>query len=79
MRDYPDCPRGTPAECRFTSEGGTVTCIGWSPVFDRNGKQLNADPNIFTYTLRCIACGAGGTVQERAGDKTVTAHQGPKP
>ena len=38
------------SEGPFTDEGGTTTLMGWSPVYDKKGRPLNADPNTSTST-----------------------------
>jgi hypothetical protein len=46
-----------PDACRITEGYRTTTCIGWTPVYDGHGNQLNTDPNITRWSEHCSTCG----------------------
>ncbi len=44
-------------DCRFAPGASTTTCMGWQPVYDRNGNRMDdGDPNITTTSFRCLTC-----------------------
>ena len=49
---WSDCEK----ECKISRGMSTSTCMGWTPTYDKNGKQLNSDPNITTTVWTCLTC-----------------------
>lgn len=61
-----DCPR---EDCRISMDScGWTTLIGWAPVYDKSGKQLNHDPNKTNTGARCSACCKSWAVTTQAGE-----------
>lgn len=57
MNNNPDCTRD-PADCRVTvATSIKQPLIEWTPLFDGNGQQVNADPNTHVRHYRCDTCG----------------------
>lgn len=57
---------------RFETGLSTATMIGWSPIIDAEGNQLNQDPNTYTTTYRCLTCNAEFQVNRRMGEYWTT-------
>lgn len=53
---FPPCPDGR-EDCRFYIGGRSSTLIGWTQVFDREGRPLNQDPNTHKTAMSCSSCG----------------------
>jgi len=62
-----ECPRD---DCRFAYGPGSTTLLGWAPVYDKHGKQLNSDPNTTRYPTDCRTCGKSWESVTRSG-KTI--------
>ncbi len=46
-------------QCRLTYHGAITTCLGYTPIYDGNGKRVDAgDPNTRSVNVRCGACNA---------------------
>lgn len=54
-------------ECRIEIEGQKRTLIAFTPQFDKQGRQINQDPNTTTYTLRCLTCAKLTRIVAQAG------------
>ena len=68
---HPNCDRD-PSECRLQSGGMSSTCMGWSPVYDGNGKLVASDdPNVYTTQFSCGTCGRSWSESRRYGKTTV--------
>ena len=63
-----DCPR---EDCRIEHHGGTMTCMAWSPTYDKRGNQTGHDPNMHTQDVRCKTCGVRWSVVTQYGETTV--------
>ena len=50
----PECPR---EDCKFTIFGGETTCMGFEPIYDKNGVNINPDRNTTYFTVNCLSCG----------------------
>ena len=59
-------------ECRFETGGTRVTLLGWKPVYDKDGNQLNQDPNTKTTEIRCTVCYKIWQATERYGETSFT-------
>lgn len=66
-----DCPRD---DCLiYDSMGGTSTCMGWQPSYDKQGNRTDrGDPNIHTTSSRCVTCGAEWVFRIQYGETTTT-------
>ena len=69
MFDDVDCDR---EDCRFQNLGSSTTLIGWSPVYDKQGNQVNHDPNTRRTGYRCTSCARRFEVKTQSGKTTVT-------
>ena len=59
-----DCDK----ECRFQAVGPTTTtCTYYSPVYDKNGNNINPDGNITRGALRCTVCDRKWSFSSRYG------------
>ena len=48
----------------------TQTLVAFTPLYDKNGKQINIDPNSYYYRKRCVRCNREWTtVRESRWDK----------
>jgi hypothetical protein len=45
-------------DCAITSGYTTITCMGWTPTYDKRGNLLNRNPNTTTASYRCTTCKA---------------------
>jgi hypothetical protein len=64
----PDCTRDS-TQCRVTRISRIQQPqIAWTPVFDGNGVQTNADPNTFIVAFSCSTCGMEWETQSKADD-----------
>lgn len=43
-------------ECRFIHSPTLTTCMGFTPIYDKHGNNLNPDRNITTGTIWCSVC-----------------------
>lgn len=43
-------------DCRISFGYAETTCLGWNPVYDRNGALLNQNPNKTSRVVSCSAC-----------------------
>ena len=68
---HPDCPASDPAECRIRVVSQTMTAIAWEPIHDGNGVMVNSDPNTFSTTKVCDACGAEWVEERNAAASAV--------
>ncbi len=68
LLNYPECPRGTPNDCRFSSSGGSTTLAYYPPSVDRNGVNHNPDRNVTTETTTCTVCGSVWATSHCAGE-----------
>jgi hypothetical protein len=60
-----DCTRD---DCSITTDGGMVTCMGWTPTYDKHGNRTDdGDPNIHTQTVRCSTCRWQWTIRTQYG------------
>lgn len=50
-------------DCNIHTGSQTMTCIGWSPSYDKNGNSVGRDPNISTTSYSCYTCGKKWTVR----------------
>ena len=50
----PECPR---EDCKFTIGDITQTCMGFLPIYDKNGVNINPDANTSTFQVNCLSCG----------------------
>jgi hypothetical protein len=66
-----DCPR---EDCRiYGGNSGVSTCMGWTPVYDKQGKRIdNGDPNSFTTSYSCTTCKKHWSVTTQRGDTRIT-------
>lgn len=65
-----DCQRD---DCSLSAIGGVVTCLAWTPTYDKNGARTDrGDPNIHSSRLVCSTCGRRWSVQTQYGETTVT-------
>jgi hypothetical protein len=54
-----------------------VTCMGWTPTYDKNGARTDAgDPNITTHGFKCGTCGKTWSVSIQYGDTKIFPHDG---
>lgn len=45
-------------DCRFSDIGPTTTtAMYFTPIYDKNGNNINADGNISNGTISCSTCG----------------------
>lgn len=44
-------------ECRFRTGMSTSTLLGWTPVYDKNGRLVNKNPNTTKTDVMCGTCG----------------------
>jgi len=56
-------------ECRFTVTGGMTTLVGYIPIYDKNGVNINPDGNITTRYIHCSTCKKNWTAKTQY-DKT---------
>jgi hypothetical protein len=71
-----NCPR---EDCSITQGLGTVTCMGWTPSYDKSGKRTDrGDPNTTTTAYRCTQCGNQWLVSTQYGVSTVTEVERPQ-
>lgn len=55
----------------YYSEGYTIaTCMAYSRVF-KDGKEISVDPNYYTTSCHCIACGKDFNKVEHEGKISV--------
>lgn len=61
-----DCER---EDCSITGgNSGISTCMAWTPTYDKHGNRTDqGDPNIFTTSYSCHACGKQWSVREQYG------------
>ena len=59
--------------CKFISQNEMTTLIGWTPVYDKFGKQLNRDPNTTKKTVCCLTCGKQWYLSSTLGVTTIEA------
>lgn len=64
-----DCAR---ADCSLSSQGSVSTCIGWTPMYDRNGRLTNRNQNITRTIWGCLTCGRSWEVKAQYGETTIT-------
>ncbi len=50
----PECSR---EDCRFIEHPGTTTLAYYTPIYDKNGININPDRNATTSRVECLACG----------------------
>jgi hypothetical protein len=55
-----DCPQNN---CSIMVGLSTMTCMGWTPTYDKNGNCTSTDPNFSTTDYRCNMCGKRWTVR----------------
>jgi predicted secreted protein len=54
-------------ECRIAQGYRTTTCIGWTPVYDGHGNQVNRDPNTTLWSEHCSTCKRTWDIEQSAG------------
>jgi hypothetical protein len=65
-----DCPR---EDCSIQSGISTMTCMGWTPTYDKSGNRTDrGDPNIEATAYRCAKCGDEWTVRTQYGVSVVS-------
>jgi hypothetical protein len=67
MKQMPECPR---EDCQFAESMTMTTCAYYSPVYDKNGVNINPDGNTTTFTLTCYKCGKMWNGSTRYGKTT---------
>lgn len=61
MKRNADCPNAA-TECRITfTTSIQQPLIDWVPIYDGDGTQVNADPNVIVNTFTCATCAATWT------------------
>lgn len=76
---FPPCPDKR-TDCAFSGGGMCTTLLGWTPVYDRAGKLLNADPNTITRTVSCHTCRRQWLTRTRGGkliESRMSMHEAP--
>lgn len=63
-----DCQRD---DCRIAMGGGTSTLMGWTPTYDRHGKQIGSDPNTHTQEVSCLTCRRQWIATTRSGETSI--------
>ena len=58
-------------DCRFDMGHSTRTLIGYKPLYDKEGVNLNPDRNITTTKVYCTVCKKMYIVKEQLGEYTV--------
>lgn len=67
----PNCDQ----ECRFSSDGGSTTCMGWTDTYDKNGNLVTGgNPNYTTEVIKCHTCGRSWTTESQNG-KTLSTKE----
>jgi len=59
---HPECTT-PPEDCRICVLDSVTTCLGWTPVYDGNGRLVNEDPNRTMTKYKCNTCGKTWTVR----------------
>lgn len=52
--DVPD--KDCQGNCRYTIESETTTLVAYTPVYDKNGDNINPDPNNISGKMFCSTC-----------------------
>jgi hypothetical protein len=58
-------------DCSIQLRSSSMTCIGWTPTFDRNGRKTSDDPNITTSVYHCTSCGRTWKVSTQFGKSQI--------
>ncbi len=53
MNPNPNCER---EDCRFCVGVEMSTCVYYSPIYDKNGNNLNPDGNSTSGEISCSTC-----------------------
>lgn len=70
-----DCPR---EDCSVQCGGSTVTLLGWTPLYDKQGNRTDSgDPNTTTSGYRCHACGRSWSVMTQYGETRIASVEPP--
>jgi len=64
----PDCSR---EDCLIQYLGGSSTLMSWTPTYDKDGNQVNQDPNTHTKAYRCTICSKQWCTKTRLGVVTL--------
>ena len=60
-----DC-RNDPSQCLVSvTTQVRQPLIEWTPIYDGNGRQTNADPNVHVMTYSCAFCGMQWETEQR--------------
>ena len=57
-------------DCSITFGAYTSTLLGWTPTYNKFGKQTSKDPNYRTQTARCLTCNKTWYITERDDEET---------
>lgn len=60
-----DCER---EDCRVAYHGSSMTLLGWTQSYDKQGRPVARDPNTTTSAYSCGVCGKRWTIKSRAGE-----------
>jgi hypothetical protein len=63
-----DCPR---EDCRIQNRGTSSTLMGWTPTYDKYGRQLNSNPNTVKTHFHCLTCGEAWIRKTKSGVTTI--------
>jgi hypothetical protein len=70
----PECTQ----ECRFSFGPEMRTAMAWERIYDKEGNQINTDPNTATGAVDCHTCKKHWSYISARGKTTFFEFDGPK-
>jgi len=65
---FTELSKGCDKECRFIEGFAMTTSMYFTPVYDKNGVNINPDGNITRRNVSCVTCHKKWTATTQFGD-----------
>ena len=52
----------------YVEQATIATLLAWEPIY-KDGKLISQDPNTYTTSCKCMACGQGFDIIRKAGEE----------